>query len=93
MTADEYKQAVKELMTIPAVGRTVADDLIQLGIKKVSDLKGLKAERLYSRSNRAAGLVQDKCLLYTFRCAIYFASNENHEPEKLLWYNWKEAGD
>lgn len=90
MTADAYKQAVKELMLIPGVGRSVADDLIQMGIKRVSDLKDKNADRLYTKSNRQAGAVQDRCLLYTFRCAIYFASNEKHDEEKLKWWNWKD---
>jgi predicted RecB family nuclease len=82
MTAEEYKTAVKDLMIIPGVGRSVADDLIQMGIKKVSDLKDKNAERLYLKSNREAGVVQDRCLLYT--------SNEKHDAEKLKWWNWKD---
>ena len=90
MTAEAYKQAVKELTQIPGVGRSIADDLIQMGITKVSDLKNKDADRLYHKSNRQAGVVQDRLLLYTLRCAVYFASNEKHEPEKLKWSNWKE---
>ena len=37
-----------------------------------------------------AGVVQDRCLLYVFRCAVYYASAQKHEPEKLKWWNWKE---
>ncbi|MFN8323812.1 MAG: helix-hairpin-helix domain-containing protein [Chitinophagales bacterium] len=89
MTAEEYNKSVKELMTIPGVARSIADDLIQLGIKKVSDLKDKDPERLYSKSNRQAGIIQDKNVLYMFRCAVYFASNETHDTEKLKWSNWK----
>jgi len=32
-------------------------------------------------------------VLYTFRCAVYYASNSNHDPEKLKWWNWKNDGD
>jgi hypothetical protein len=77
-------------MLIPGVGRSIADDLIQMGIKKVSDLKGKDADRLYSKSNRQAGVVQDRNLLYTLRCAVYFASNEKHDAEKLKVSNWKD---
>jgi hypothetical protein len=90
MTAEEYNDSVKNLMVIPGVGRAVADDLIQMGIKKVSDLKDKDPERLYHKSNRQAGIVQDRCLLYTFRCAIYFASNTKHDEEKLKWWTWKD---
>ncbi len=55
-------------------------------------LKGRKAEDLFERSNKFAGVVQDRCLLYSFRCAIYFAetSPEKRDPEKLKWWNWKD---
>ena len=90
MTAEAYKEAVKELTQIPGVGRSIADDLILMGITSVGQLKNKDPERLYTKSNKQCGTVQDRCLLYVFRCAVYFASNETHEPEKLLWWNWKE---
>jgi hypothetical protein len=31
-------------------------------------------------------------VLYTFRCAVYFASNERHDPELLRWWAWKDGG-
>jgi hypothetical protein len=90
MTAEDYNKAVKELTQIPCVGRDVADDLIQMGVKKVSDLQDKDAERLYHKSNRQAGTIQDRNLLYTFRCAVYFASNEKHDAEKLKVKSWKD---
>jgi len=32
----------------------------------------------------------DRCVLYVYRLAVYFAENETHEPEKLKWWNWKD---
>jgi hypothetical protein len=29
-------------------------------------------------------------MLYTFRCAVYYASNTKHDSEKLKWWNWKD---
>ena len=29
-------------------------------------------------------------MLYVFRCAIYYASNTEHNPELLKWENWKD---
>lgn len=80
---------IKELMQIPGVGKSIAADLINIGINEVSDLKGKDPELLYNKSNKFAGVVQDRCLLYVFRCAVYFASNKKHNPEKLKWWNWK----
>jgi hypothetical protein len=31
-------------------------------------------------------------MLYVFRCAVYYASNETHEPERLKWWNWNYSG-
>lgn len=82
---------LKELQEIPGVGRSIARNLIGIGIRKVDDLKGKNPERLYARANRAAGVVQDRCLLYVFRCAVYFASTKRPEPEKLRWWYWKDT--
>jgi len=36
--------------------------------------------------------VQDRCILYVFRCAVYFAETPANEQnsEKLKWWNWKD---
>jgi len=84
--------SIKELKIIPGVGKSIAMDLVKIGIRKVSDLKGKNPERLYERSNRMAGMIQDRCLLYVFRCAVYYASTpaKRHDADKLLWWNWKD---
>lgn len=38
------------------------------------------------------GEPQDRCLLYVFRCAVYYASRAKHDPEVLKWWNWR-VGD
>lgn len=85
-------QTDQKLTTIPGVGKSIAEDLISIGIKCVSDLKGKDAELLYKQSNNLAGCVQDRCLLYVFRCAVYYAETpiEKHDVEKLRWWNWKD---
>jgi hypothetical protein len=77
------------LTAIPGVGKSIAGDLRNIGIKSVSDLKGKSPETLYETSNKRAGTVQDKCLLYVFRCAVYFAEG-GREPAKVKWWNWKD---
>ncbi|HMQ79380.1 MAG TPA: helix-hairpin-helix domain-containing protein [Ignavibacteria bacterium] len=80
----------KELMKIPGVGKSIARDLLNIGINSISDLEGNDPELLYDKSNRYTGVIQDRCLLYVFRCAVYFATVKNHEPEKLKWWRWKD---
>ncbi len=83
---------IKNLMTIPGIGKSIAKDLLQVGIHQVEDLKGKNPDILFQQSNKIAGCTQDRCLLYTFRCAVYFAETpkEEQEQEKLKWWNWKD---
>jgi hypothetical protein len=83
---------IKELKTIPGVGKSIAQNLWDIDIRSIDDLKGKSPEKLYTLSNKQAGMVQDRCLLYVFRCAVYFAETEedDRERQKLLWWNWKE---
>ena len=89
---DAKQRCIKELITIPGVGKSIANDLWHIGIKHVSDLKGLDPEELFNLSNRYVGVVQDRCLLYVFRCAVYYAETQanKRDSEKLKWWNWKD---
>ncbi len=78
-----------DLTTVPGVGKSIAADLRSINIEKVEDLCGMDPDRLYDLSNRRRGIVQDRCLLYVFRCAVYYA-NGGRDSEKLKWWNWKD---
>jgi hypothetical protein len=82
---------VKGLQAIPGVGPSIEKDLNRLGIKKVSCLKGKDPEKLYARFCAMAGHPVDRCLLYVFRCAVYFATHKKRDPEKLKWWNWSDV--
>ncbi|WP_288068185.1 helix-hairpin-helix domain-containing protein [Methanolobus sp.] len=88
--SDNYKTVTKELMIIPGVGKKIADDLWNLGIRGVSELKNRDPENLYQQLCDFQGMHVDRCMLYVFRCAVYFASNDEHDPELLKWWNWKD---
>ena len=89
---DAKKRARRdELQTIPGVGPFIAADLRGLGIRRVADLARADPQELYDRLCRKTRTKQDRCVLYTFRCAVYYASRPVHEPEKLKWWNWKDA--
>lgn len=77
------------LMAIPGVGNSIANDLRHIGITSPGDLKDKNPESLYELSNRYAGAMQDRCLLYVFRCAIYYADG-GRDPKKLKWWHWKD---
>lgn len=81
--------AFKELQTIPGIGKSIAQDLLFIGISGVHALRNKNPEKLYQQINNHYGVKQDICLLYVMRCAVYFASHQHHDPEKLKWWNWK----
>lgn len=89
MTQD---RELRQLAHIPGVGKAIATDLWNIGVRRVSDLQGQSPERLFDRSNELAGKVQDRCLLYVFRCAVYYAETDelHRDKEKLKWWNWKD---
>jgi nucleotidyltransferase/DNA polymerase involved in DNA repair len=80
----------ESLTSIPGVGPRISLLLNDIGIHRVSDLKGRNPENLYKQVITTRGKPIDRCVLYTFRCAVYFASNRNHTPSKLKWWNWKD---
>lgn len=84
------KKVVAELSRIPGVGPSIAADLYLLGIREVSDLRGRDPEALYKRFCRLVGHRVDRCVLYTYRCAVYYASESKHDPKLLKWWNWKD---
>jgi nucleotidyltransferase/DNA polymerase involved in DNA repair len=89
MQHDEYRQTLRELRQIPGVGPSIANDLWRLGIRSITDLRGSSPQALYEQLCAQAGMQVDRCMLYVLRCAVYYASNQAHDPEKLKWWNWK----
>lgn len=84
------KSVVTSLTRIPGVGPSIANDLYRLGIQEVAELRGRSPEALYEDLCRETGQHVDRCVLYVFRCAVYFASEQQHDPEKLKWWWWKD---
>lgn len=84
------KKEPSNLEQIPGVGPSIAKDLHSLDIHVVKDLKDKDPEELYARFIRQEGHHVDRCVLYTFRCAVYFASHKNHTVDLLKWWNWKD---
>ena len=81
----------KDLQSIPGVGPSLAQDLQNLGIQKVSDLTNKDPEELYLQLCEQMGRPVDRCVLYVFRCAVYYASETDHDPELLKWWRWKDT--
>ncbi len=87
--AAEPRQVLKDLQVMPGIGPSLSQDLYELGVCRVTDLDRADPQALYDRHCQLAGKTVDRCVLYAFRCAVYYASNESHDPELLKWWNWK----
>jgi hypothetical protein len=79
-----------DLQSIPGVGPSIAADLRRLGIERVRDLRRRSPERLYDRLCQLEQGHVDRCVLYVFRCAVYYATETRHDPELLKWWSWKD---
>lgn len=84
------QKELKALQQIPGVGKVIAQDLWSLGIRTVQDLEDQDPETLYLRLCHHQGTQVDRCMLYVFRCAIYYASTEAPEAHLLKWWNWSD---
>ncbi len=79
-----------DLKTIPGIGKNIEQHLHNIGIETIEDLKGKDPEELYLEDCMFKGFQEDRCILYVFRLAVYYAEHEIHEPEKLKWWYWKD---
>jgi hypothetical protein len=84
------KQRSEAIESIPGVGVKIAQKLQLIGVHRVDDLRGANPERLYDILEQTIGAHVDRCVLYVFRSAVYFANNQKHDSEKLKWWNWKD---
>ena len=90
MSKVKRNRSPEDLQTIPGVGPSIARDLEDLGYHHVSDLRGIDPETMYQQLSDLRGTYMDRCVLYVFRCAVYYAENTEHDPERLKWWNWKD---
>lgn len=79
-----------DLLIIPNVGRRTKEAMMNIGISCVEDLIGQDPEDLYVRDCLKKGFQEDRCALYVFRMAVYYAEHTEHDEEKLKWWYWKD---
>ena len=84
------QEILAQLRQIPGVGKSIAEDLWELDIRSIADLQDKDPEILYQQLCVIQGQKIDRCMLYVLRCAVYYASNTEYQPELLKWWNWKD---
>ncbi|NOQ48558.1 MAG: pathogenicity locus [Methanococcoides sp.] len=90
MTRSKKEKELEELMQMPGFGKKSAEQLWNLGIHSISQLKSKDPELMYLKLTDLRGMHIDRCVLYGFREAVYYASHRNHDPELLKWWNWSD---
>ncbi len=80
------------LRQIPGVGPATEGDFLSLDYPTVESLRDADPQTLYDDMCVIQKQKLDRCVLYVFRCAVYYATTPcaAHEPERLKWWNWKE---
>ena len=73
-----------------SVSYTHLDVYKRQGYPTIASLRGADPEELYRRDCEMQGVRIDRCQLYVYRCAVYYASTPHPEPEKLKWWYWKD---
>ncbi|PKA17157.1 helix-hairpin-helix domain-containing protein [Leptospira haakeii] len=86
----DKSEVLKEFRTLPGVGKVIAEDLWNLGVRSKSELAKLDPEKLYDEICEYQGTKVDPCMLYVFRCAVYVSATPDPEPEKMKWWFWKD---
>lgn len=89
MDSSRKKQA-GDLKDIPGIGARMEGHLQNIGIHCVADLVGKDPEELYHLDCLKKGFQEDRCALYVYRCAVYYAEHDQREPDKLKWWYWKD---
>ncbi len=74
---------MSDLRQMPGIGKNIEQDLINIGYGNIASLIGQNPEDIYMKDCLYKGFQEDKCQLYVFRLAVYFAENETRAPEKI----------
>ncbi len=78
----------RSLRDLRGVGRSIEADLRALDIHSVAQLAEANGDELYRRLNTMRGVVQDPCVLDTFRCAVAQARDPHLPAEQANWWWW-----
>jgi hypothetical protein len=83
-------RATDELQSLPSIGPSLARDLKDLGFRAPDDLHGQDPEKMFADLCDLRGQKIDRCVLYSFRCAVHAATSTDRDPELAKWWNWKD---
>ena len=80
-----------DLIQIPGIGKNMAQHLINAGYPVIASLKGQDPEEVYLKDCAYQGCPVDRCALYAYRLAVWYADNDGIlPPDKQNWWDWKD---
>lgn len=68
----------------------MGEDFYNIGIRSPEDFKGKDPQDIYEKICVFQKAKVDRCVLYVCRLAVYFAENDEKDPELLKWWNWSD---
>ncbi len=71
-----------DLQSLPSIGPSLAEDLRDLGFRCPEDLHGQDPEKMFTDLKEMRGGYMDRCVLYSFRCAVYAVTSGDKDPER-----------
>jgi len=83
-------RSATDLQSLPSIGPSLAQDLRDLGFHTPADLRDQNPERMFADLCDMRGARVDRCVLYSFRCAVFAATSSGRDPELEKWWNWKD---
>jgi hypothetical protein len=88
----ERDRMLRELQRMPNVGPSIAIDLWDLGIREQADLKRRDPQQMFEQLRDMRGGTMDRCMLYVFRAAVYYAKTPaaKQDPERIAWWKWSD---
>ena len=81
----------RRLEDLDSVGPATVDDLAQLGITEVGQLRGRDAHALWRQLCEATGRSHDPCCEDVFAAAIAQAEDPALSPERRTWWYWSRV--
>lgn len=79
-----------DLRSLPSIGPSLAQALMDLGLHAPTDLRGRNPEQMFADLCSLRGEKIDRCVLYSFRCAVHAATSDDRDLELRKWWNWKD---
>ena len=76
MSYNACMDETKLFQVIPGVGKSLSRDLVDLGFRSLGELASADPEQMYQRLATLRGERIDPCVMYVFRCAVYFCSHD-----------------